>query len=319
MSNGEWAVLWLVALAGAVYLIAILATLIYIAIFYIAAIFATGIAYIGAYGFLLVVLPLFALACIGGAALLIWSLAKVIADTLDWDSENCGNWRILLFEKSLAIAYVLAILWLPLNILWLSNYPVDFGVKSRNLVAEAQSSRIAIQRWPTKVGNSWFAVATEVKNSSLWWISAAKGNSAAKAPKFLELPIAGKFANPLQNIQFRGSVGAFGAWRSHGHHKGLDLRAERGAPVAAAADGKVIFADWRGSYGKLVKVRHANGYETRYAHLSRILVKKNERVKRGQVIGRVGNTGNARGTAPHLHYEIRRNGRALNPRTTLVR
>jgi len=312
MSNGEWAALGLVALAGALYLIAILATLIFIALFYIAAILATGIAYIGAYGLLFAVLLLLALACIGGA-LLIWNLAKAIADTLDWDSENCGNWRILLFEKSLAIAYVLAILWLPLNILWLSNYPVDFGAKARNLAAEAQSSRIAIQRWPTKVGNSWFAVATEVKNSSLWWIS------AAKAPKILKLPIAGKFANPLQNIQFRGSVGAFGAWRSHGHHKGLDLRAERGALVAAAADGKVIFAGWRGSYGKLVKVRHANGYETRYAHLSRILVKKNERVKRGQVIGRVGNTGNARGTAPHLHYEIRRNGRALNPRTTLVR
>jgi len=150
------------------YLVGVVVTLIYIALFYIAAIIATGIAYIGAYGFLLAVLLLLALACIGGA-LLIWSLAKAIADTLDWDSENRENWRIFLFEKSLAIAYLLAILWLPLNIniLWLSNYPVDFGAKARNLVGEAQSSRIAIQRWPTKIKNSSFAYATEVKNSSL--------------------------------------------------------------------------------------------------------------------------------------------------------
>jgi len=150
--------------------------------------------------------------------------------------------------------------------------------------------------------------------------SAEKGNSTAKAPKFLDLPTAGKFASPLQKFEFRDPrVGAFGVRRSHGYHKGLDLTAKRGTPVAATADGKVIFADWGGTYGRLIKVRHANGYETRYAHLSRILVKKNERVKRGQVIGGVGNTGNAGNTLPHLHYEIRRNGHALNPRTTLLR
>jgi murein DD-endopeptidase MepM/ murein hydrolase activator NlpD len=77
-------------------------------------------------------------------------------------------------------------------------------------------------------------------------------------------------------------------------------------------DGIVTYAGWMGGYGKLVVVRHRNGYSTRYGHLSRILVTKNKRVRQGQRIGYVGNTG--RSTGPHLHFEIRQNGKPLNPR-----
>lgn len=86
-------------------------------------------------------------------------------------------------------------------------------------------------------------------------------------------------------------------------HNGIDLAAPVGTPVYAAAPGRVTYADWAGTYGQLVIVDHGNGVETRYAHLSQILVKVGDSVQRGQRIALVGNTGNS--TGPHLHFEVR--------------
>lgn len=94
-------------------------------------------------------------------------------------------------------------------------------------------------------------------------------------------------------------------------HHGADFRAATGTPVLAAADGQVIFVGYYGGYGKTVMVRHSNGYVTRYGHLSRILVPHGRKVERGQWIGRTGNTGYS--TGPHLHFEIRRYGKSINP------
>ena len=94
-------------------------------------------------------------------------------------------------------------------------------------------------------------------------------------------------------------------------HGGLDYRAKRGTPVLATAQGKVVKAGRQGGYGKLVEVDHGGGITTRYAHLSRIKVKVGQRIKKGQAIGKVGSTG--RSTGPHLHYEVRRRGRTMNP------
>ena len=94
-------------------------------------------------------------------------------------------------------------------------------------------------------------------------------------------------------------------------HEGLDIAVNTGTPVKAAAAGKVTFAGWNGAYGYLVKIDHGNGVETRYAHNSRLLVKAGDKVTAGQVIARSGNTG--RSTGPHVHFEIRLNGRAYNP------
>ncbi len=94
-------------------------------------------------------------------------------------------------------------------------------------------------------------------------------------------------------------------------HSGLDFRATYGSPVLAAADGKVLDAGRNGGYGNLVEIGHGNGLSTRYAHLSRIAVKSGQSVKRGTVVGWVGSTG--RSTGPHLHYEIRRGGLAVDP------
>ncbi len=95
------------------------------------------------------------------------------------------------------------------------------------------------------------------------------------------------------------------------HHGGVDLHAKYGDPVYAAAKGKVVFTGVSGGYGNLIVVAHGNGYQTFYGHLSKIYAKTGQRVRRGALIGRVGATG--RVTGPHLHFEIRKKGKAVNP------
>ncbi|HEU4454072.1 MAG TPA: M23 family metallopeptidase [Longimicrobium sp.] len=94
-------------------------------------------------------------------------------------------------------------------------------------------------------------------------------------------------------------------------HTGVDLAAAKGTPVYAAADGSVSYAAPRGGYGNLVEVAHPNGYSTRYAHLSAIAVRNGTPVRQGDLIGYAGSTGLS--TAPHLHYEVRRKGRPVDP------
>jgi len=94
-------------------------------------------------------------------------------------------------------------------------------------------------------------------------------------------------------------------------HLGVDYRAPIGAPVIAVADGIVVSAGWSGGAGRMVHLRHANGYETEYLHLSTIAVHDGQRVRQGELVGRVGATGLA--TGPHLDYRLRRNGVFVNP------
>jgi len=99
-------------------------------------------------------------------------------------------------------------------------------------------------------------------------------------------------------------------WKAH---LGVDYAARRGTPIVAAGSGRVSYAGRLGSYGNLIKIRHDDGYETRYAHLKsfRRGVRRGKYVKKGQTIGYVGSTG--RSTGPHLHFELRKHGRAINP------
>jgi murein DD-endopeptidase MepM/ murein hydrolase activator NlpD len=134
------------------------------------------------------------------------------------------------------------------------------------------------------------------------------GNSLRKA--FLKAP-----------LNFRRISSSFTSRRLHPilkiyrPHHGIDYSAPKGTPVSVVGDGTVTFSGYKGQYGKLVIVRHPNGYRTYYGHLSRI--KKNARrgskVKQGDIIGSVGSTGLA--TGPHLHFEMRRNNKPVNPRT----
>ena len=100
------------------------------------------------------------------------------------------------------------------------------------------------------------------------------------------------------------------------YHPGLDISADRGTPVYATADGTISHASFSGAYGNLVVVEHQFGIETRYGHLSAFRTARGQTVKRGELIGLVGATGRA--TGPHLHYEVRVNGRILNPLSFLL-
>jgi murein DD-endopeptidase MepM/ murein hydrolase activator NlpD len=98
-------------------------------------------------------------------------------------------------------------------------------------------------------------------------------------------------------------------------HAGLDFKGPVGTPILAAAKGTVVLAGFNGGYGKTIEIRHANGLVTRYAHLSGLNVRRGQIVERGVQIGRMGSTG--RSTGSHLHFEVRLNGQAINPRKFL--
>ena len=118
---------------------------------------------------------------------------------------------------------------------------------------------------------------------------------------------------PLDNTKLTSDYGM----RTHPvpggrrNHKGVDLAAPVGTPIYATGDGVVIFAGRQGAYGNLIKIEHELGVETNYAHLSKIGVKVGQRVSQGDPIGDIGSTG--RSTGPHLHYEVRMKGRAVDP------
>ncbi len=118
------------------------------------------------------------------------------------------------------------------------------------------------------------------------------------------------FAVPLKDA-FRFTSGFGRRWGRM--HEGTDFAAAHGTPIYATADGVVTHAGWMSGYGRLVKIQHEFGIETRYAHMSKIRVKVGQRVSRGDQVGDMGNTGRSTGT--HLHYEVRVGGKAVNPMT----
>ncbi len=111
----------------------------------------------------------------------------------------------------------------------------------------------------------------------------------------------------LDRVRFTSGFGP----RWNRAHEGIDLAGPIGTPIFATADGTVTFAGWSSGYGRLIKIRHSNGIETRYGHLNAIRVEVGQRVSRGDRIGDMGNSG--RSTGPHLHYEVRVGGEAVNP------
>ncbi|OYU18477.1 MAG: peptidase M23 [Rhodobacteraceae bacterium PARR1] len=130
--------------------------------------------------------------------------------------------------------------------------------------------------------------------------------AAFKAP--FSMPVNG----PVRYTSgFGGRNDPFG--RGYRRHEGQDLAGAYGTPILATADGVVTYAGWESGYGRLIKIKHEFGIETRYGHLSQIRVNVGDRVSRGERIGDMGNSGRSTGT--HLHYEIRIGGDAINPMT----
>ncbi len=122
---------------------------------------------------------------------------------------------------------------------------------------------------------------------------------------------------PVENKDLKRMASGYG-WRIHPilktrrMHYGMDFTAKTGTPIYATADGVVKHAGWKANgFGKHVVINHGFGYETLYAHMSKVAVKNGQKVKRGQIIGYVGNTGLSAG--PHCHYEVHVNGKPVNP------
>lgn len=126
----------------------------------------------------------------------------------------------------------------------------------------------------------------------------------------------GKLLWPVPSSDLSDITSPFG-WRTHPilkvrkYHTGIDIAANTGADILAAADGQVIFSGYYGGYGYAVIIDHGDGISTLYAHCSALLVKEGDTVKRGQVIAKVGSTGLS--TGPHLHFEVRKNGEPVDP------
>lgn len=137
-----------------------------------------------------------------------------------------------------------------------------------------------------------------------------------KATRFEDMMVTRPAMQPIDNRQLTRFNTIFGMRKHpiHGdwrNHNGLDLTADMGTPVYATGDGIVIEAKYNGGYGNVIFLSHGYGFETRYAHLSKFKVMNGQRVKRGDLIGYVGNTGLS--TNPHLHYEVLYNNKWINP------
>ncbi|MGE5404491.1 MAG: peptidoglycan DD-metalloendopeptidase family protein [Candidatus Saccharibacteria bacterium] len=137
-------------------------------------------------------------------------------------------------------------------------------------------------------------------------IPGSKGYTPAAVPQPASRSLQGLFSWPVFGV----ITSKFGKRRLGSHH-GLDIACPINTPIKAASSGIVSFVGVRRIYGKMVIIKHRNGVETVYAHARKLLVKPGQKVRRGQVIARVGVTG--RTTGPHVHFEVRRAGQAVNP------
>ncbi len=144
------------------------------------------------------------------------------------------------------------------------------------------------------------------KKSSTNTVKIAKANSkgSIQGVKFTVKPISGTITSRFGGRTSPGGIGST-------NHKGLDIAAKAGTAIKAAAAGTVTFAGYKGSLGNLIMIDNGNGVETYYAHCSKLYVSKGQKVKAGDKIAAVGQTGTA--TGPHLHLEIHVNGKAVNP------
>jgi murein DD-endopeptidase MepM/ murein hydrolase activator NlpD len=148
-------------------------------------------------------------------------------------------------------------------------------------------------------------VAREIVEETI--VSEPKTRIIAEGTKTRPATVAtGSFLNPT-----RGRLTSRFGLRWGRRHEGIDIGASIGTSVTSADAGRVSFSGKNGAYGNLVIIDHENGYQTYYAHCSKLLVKKGDRVYKGQQIATVGNTG--RSTGPHLHFEVRKNGTPVNP------
>jgi murein DD-endopeptidase MepM/ murein hydrolase activator NlpD len=155
-----------------------------------------------------------------------------------------------------------------------------------------------------RIGESPLQLVRWNANGRSQWIDAANAERPAPVAEGMAWPVA-------------GHITSYFGYRYHPilhfsrFHAGLDFGASWGSPIVAAGDGEVVGAGWAGGYGRQVRIAHGGGIVTSYSHMSQIMAAPGSFVRRGQLIGYVGSSGLS--TGPHLHYEVRRAGVAVNP------
>ena len=185
------------------------------------------------------------------------------------------------------------------------------------IIALSLSGAVHAADEPPASGGPFIAAAADVATAELR--TDQQFRTLFQTWKRLDAPQSGAGAiaipsvQPVQRLSFTSNFGI----RSDpfrgtaAMHAGVDIPGPTGTPIYATADGIISHAGRQGGYGNLVEINHGKGIATRYGHLSKILVGDNARVTRGQMIGLMGSTG--RSTGPHLHYEVRMDGHAVNP------
>jgi murein DD-endopeptidase MepM/ murein hydrolase activator NlpD len=188
-----------------------------------------------------------------------------------------------------------------LYVLAMPSYAHEAVAEEPQAVSAAEAAIPSSPRiWVSKAGDGLGAPVELVSRSAL-----SESHDAGAASFGRVIPLASGRLTSRFGMRFDPLAGG------HRMHSGIDLAAAEGTPVTAPQDGVVSFSNWSGGYGLLVAVEHASGVQTRYGHLSRVTVRPGQQVRKGQVLGLVGSTG--RSTGPHLHYEIRHRGRAIDP------
>lgn len=181
--------------------------------------------------------------------------------------------------------------------------------------SEVERARAAL-RWDWTLGARWSEVDWRLVSRALREADTALGPELPVAQAEL-VPSGPEFVWPVDPVRLTSRFGLrsdpFGGGVRR--HVGIDLAAVVGQHVFAAAPGSVVFAGWRGGYGRHVEVRHEDGFVSRYSHLHEIEVRRGEQVTAGTVLGRAGQTGRA--TGPHLHFELWRHGMPIDPQDEL--
>lgn len=179
------------------------------------------------------------------------------------------------------------------------------NINSPYIITEGQIIRLPSQAGSTEQQNNKYGTSVTVNSRK------TANKPPAKISKYTSPTpkrSSGKFASPLKGK----IISSYGAKQNGLHNDGINISAPKGTPVRSAENGVVVYSDNKlKGYGNLVLVRHDGGWMTAYAHLDKILVKKNQKINVGETIGTVGSTGSV--TSPQLHFEIRKGTKAVNP------
>lgn len=186
--------------------------------------------------------------------------------------------------------------------------------------AQANETAISVAA-SARAADGTVAVDAEFRELFTSWSDLETGGSVTQNGEILAAPRASVAVPSRMPLDAVAMTSGFGMrnhpiLRQRRQHQGVDLAAPSGTPVYATADGLIGMAQWYSSYGNYVQIEHGGELQTRYAHLSSYTVSPGDMVQKGDLIGYVGSTG--RSTGPHLHYEVRVAGSAVDPRPYMV-